>query len=92
MIHVDQLINWGNEKKEKWFCHMWSDSSDNELHEFAKRIGVPRAWFHVSRGMIGRFAHYDLNIPRREKALENGAIEESLRNYVNRILRTKKGP
>ncbi len=59
--------------------HLRADTL-NELHEFARTLGLRRAWF---QGRASRFPHYDLtttNARRRAKAA--GAIEISVRDMV----------
>ena len=49
-----------------------------ELHRFARRIGLKRQWFQ--RG------HYDLTTRRaRERAIEAGAVRMSTRELVKAI-------
>jgi len=50
-------------------CHMFADTTA-ELHAFAKRIGLKRAWFQNSR-----HPHYDLTATKRRRALAAGAVE-----------------
>lgn len=87
MIFVDPTRDYGIRGRRNLFCHMWSDSdNDLELHRFAEILGVKRCWFHVSFGRTGRFAHYDLRPEKRALAIEAGAIEKSLRDYVKERL------
>jgi hypothetical protein len=41
--------------------HLVSDTSWEELHEFALKIGLKREWFQDK----GKFSHYDLTTPRK---------------------------
>ena len=51
------------------FGHLTSTISEEELHEFAQRIGLKRAWFQD-----GRHPHYDCTTPNmRGKAIRFGA-------------------
>jgi hypothetical protein len=52
--------------KKSW-CHMTSDTSEEELHEFAKKLGLRREWFQGD--------HYDLTEGKRAQALKLGAEE-----------------
>lgn len=69
MIYVDKLRivsptkNW----KYKKSSHMLADSVE-ELHEFAKQLGMKREWFQPKST-----PHYDLTEKRYKKALELGA-------------------
>jgi len=51
----------------KAWCHMTSDIGEEELHKFAARLGLMRAWFQGD--------HYDLTENRQKKALRLGAEE-----------------
>lgn len=73
-IYVDQLEHWGWKLRGRIVqsCHMFTDSLDlEELHVFAERIGMKRAWFQESRVA----PHYDLTQSRRALAVSLGAIE-----------------
>ena len=52
------------------WCHLVADSLD-ELHSFAKRLGLKRQWFQHAAS----YPHYDVTISMREKALRLGAAE-----------------
>lgn len=52
------------------FCHLMADT-EQELHDFAKRLGLRREWFQPRE----RHPHYDLTLRRREVAIRLGAIE-----------------
>jgi hypothetical protein len=52
------------------WCHLFADEADcEELHAFAKRIGMQRSWFQGD--------HYDLVLSRRNKAVAFGAKQLS---------------
>lgn len=57
-------------RRRNW-CHLGTDGDLDELHEFARRLGMKRAWF---QGEGGRFPHYDLVMSRRKLAIRLGAI------------------
>ncbi len=59
------------------WAHLWCDGPVNELHKFAKRIGLRREWFQDKDG----FPHYDLVPPRWRSAVRKGAVVMSLRDY-----------
>ena len=64
------------------WCHMVSDESVEELHEFAARIGLKRKAFQgVSR------PHYDLRPSKRRLAVSMGAQEVGMRDLVRRAVR-----
>lgn len=73
-IYVDELQHWGWKLRGRTVqsCHMFTDSLDlEELHVFAERIGMKRAWFQQSRVS----PHYDLTPSRRALAVSLGAIQ-----------------
>jgi len=60
--------------RDRLWCHMISDTSLEELHAFARWIGVP------PRGFGGD--HYDLTEEARAIAVEEGAIQVDSRRIV----------
>lgn len=66
MILVDSLIDYVGHGK---WCHMTSDTGLDELHAFARRIGLKRDWF---QGKVGH-PHYDLTPKMRKAAINAGA-------------------
>lgn len=71
-VYVDPLMNCERHAKWRWSqgCHLFADTVE-ELHAFAQRIGLKRAWFQTPE----RFPHYDLNANRRKAAVLAGAVE-----------------
>ena len=65
MILVDRLRRYPS----GYWCHMVTDSSPEELHDFARRLGLRRERFQQHE----RLPHYDLRPEMREKALALGA-------------------
>ncbi|WP_137939910.1 DUF4031 domain-containing protein [Chitinivorax sp. B] len=64
-VYIDNVkIEW---RGRRW-CHMVADSID-ELHEFAKRLGLQRAWFQHEAS----YPHYDVTVETRARALRMGA-------------------
>lgn len=61
----DECIEW----RGKVWCHMVADTPD-ELHAFAARIGLRRAWFQSQ----SVYPHYDVTLSIRSKALQLGAV------------------
>lgn len=73
-ILVDQAIwPW---RGRRW-AHLVSDSSYDELHEFAALLGLERKWFQGD--------HYDIPADYRERALELGAEPVDARDLVRRL-------
>lgn len=83
MILVDPLTHYAKSPlgPRSW-CHMVSDTSLTELHEFAERIGMKRAWFQGD--------HYDLVASRRNAALRLGAVAVTGRQLVERMVGRRK--
>lgn len=52
-------------------CHLWADSLD-ELHGFAARLGLKRAWFQEPPK--ASWCHYDVGKRLRARAIALGAI------------------
>ena len=51
-------------------CHLTTDGTLDDLHVFARRLGMKREWFQDHR----LAPHYDLTAGRRALALEMGAV------------------
>ena len=87
-IYVDALVNWGTVPEDaqarrhfgggKPSCHLVTDGARDELHAFAARLGMRRAWFQDARSL----PHYDLTPSRRARALQLGATEINRRQLV----------
>lgn len=63
---------------DKWTGggHLQADTQD-ELHAFAARLGLKRAWFQA--GSRPASAHYDLTAGKRAQAIALGAVSETWR-------------
>jgi len=73
-ILVDQAI-WPF--SGRLWCHLVSDTSFDELHAFATRLGVPRRAFQGD--------HYDLPEELRRRAIEQGAEPVAGRELILRL-------
>ena len=76
-LYVDRNT-WRDKDTRKYlcYCHLISDQSDEELHDFAESIGIRRSAFHGN--------HYDLRDEKLyQKALDKGAISVSCGELVN---------
>lgn len=63
---------------------MVSDTSLEELHEFAKKIGLKREWFQDNP----KHPHYDLTTNRAKfRAIGNGAVLVPSRDLVKRMVK-----
>ena len=81
-ICIDKLMSC--EPTRRWpfedICHLVADSPD-ELHEFAKKLGVSSEWFEPH----SKCPYYNLTGNRREAALKLGATEIDLQNIKDRM-------
>ena len=59
------------------WCHLVSDTTYDELHELAGRLGIPR------RGFQGD--HYDIPAEMRDQAIALGATPVSGRELITRL-------
>jgi hypothetical protein len=70
------------------FAHLVSDASHDELHEFARSIGLPERAFHRD--------HYDIPEEYWAKAVDAGAQPVGSRELVRRLrasgLRVRRSP
>lgn len=74
-IYVDNVkIKW---QGREW-CHLVADSLE-ELHGFARVLGLKRSWFQASAS----YPHYDVTIEVRKKALRLGAHEGCRRKIIS---------
>ena len=60
------------------WAHLISDTSAEELHDFAARLGLPRRAFQGD--------HYDVPEELRERAITLGAQSVSGRELITRLL------
>lgn len=80
MIYVDDaFIPFGRMK----MCHMVSDTSVEELHTFAEKIGMKREWFQDKK-----IPHYDISMGKRELAIKLGAVEVDTRGLLAVAIKT----
>jgi len=73
-ILIDEALWWSRERR---WCHLVSDASYEELHEFAERVGMPRRGFHGD--------HYDVPEEYRAAMIEAGAMEVESRELLRRL-------
>ena len=67
--------HWANHGR--LWCHLVSDTSYDELHAFAERLGIPRRAFQGD--------HYDVPEDYRLEAIRLGAEEVDARVLVRRL-------
>lgn len=66
-VYVDNVkVKW----RGRLWCHLVADSVE-ELHAFARQLGLQRNWFQNAAS----YPHYDVTVEVRQKALNVGAIE-----------------
>lgn len=88
-VYVDRLMKWPRTKAWPYgeACHLFADGLE-ELHAFAAKIGMRRAWFQGKATL----PHYDLTAKRRAAAVAAGAKEverEWIRERLQAARRTK---
>jgi hypothetical protein len=71
---VDEPLWWW---RDRLWCHLVSDTSYDELHEFAGRLGFPGRAFHGD--------HYDVPSERRAEVVAAGAIEVDSRELLRQL-------
>ena len=78
----DECISW----RGKSWCHLVADSLD-ELHAFAAKLGLRRAWFQNTAS----YPHYDVTVAVRDRAISLGAVLADRRTMIERcrILRAE---
>ncbi len=73
-ILIDEARWWWRDRK---WCHLVSDESYAELHEFADRAGIPRAGFQGD--------HYDIPEQYRQGLIDAGAVDVESRELLRRL-------
>jgi len=71
---------------DRW-SHLVADT-DDELHAFAARLGMERAWFQTNARRPHQ-AHYDVPERLRDRALELGAVAVTWRQ-VGGMMRRRR--
>ena len=67
---------WWNH--QRWWGRMVSDTSPDELHEFARLLGIPERGFDRD--------HYDIPEQLQQRAIEEGAQLVSSRELMERLI------
>ena len=68
-------------RRDARWSHLFTDSADlGELHTFAARIGLRRAWFQDKSDQAYDFSHYDVTEGKRRQAIAAGAVAVSWRD------------
>lgn len=63
--------------KERLWSHLVSDTSLDELHAFAERVGIPRRGFHGD--------HYDVPEEHYDEVVRLGALPTPTRDLLRRL-------
>jgi len=75
-IYVDDLTGclYTNKWRHSKACHLMIEpcTDINELHKFAKKMGLKRCWFQNKKAGV---PHYDLTESKRVIAVRMGAVE-----------------
>lgn len=85
-VYVDELRQWPTNIRcfKAGSCHLTADTVE-ELHVFAKRIGMRRSWFQPKSS-----PHYDLTPSRRERAIALGAVFVPAKEQARKRLKAKR--
>ena len=81
MIYVDFPSKNRFMPRVQW-CHMMTDGTLEELHAFARKIGLHRGWFQEHPV----HPHYDLSLAYRTKAIHAGAQVVSSRDMIHKCI------
>jgi len=82
-MHQSKMGKYGRMK----MCHMLADTVQ-ELHEMADKIGIDRKWYQGPPKSIN--PHYDICMSKRSMAVDNGAIQVTMRKGVKIISAMRK--
>lgn len=87
-FYVDEIRDYPG--KGRW-SHLWTDGDMEALHLFAESLGLRRTWVHHSGGLIGDFTHYDVRPGKRALAIQFGAVEMPLRDWIKQRIELMSG-
>jgi hypothetical protein len=86
--HIPASIRNGPARHTSTWCHLFADTQD-ELHQFATRLGVRRTWFQPGPargdGSPSPYWHYNLSVGKRQQALRLGARPVTWRESIQII-------
>ena len=77
-VFIDMPIWKKSKKGRKSYCHMMSDVSLDDLHQFAAENGIKRHFFHNNR----MCPHYDIAEEQIPQVKSAGAIQISSKEMV----------
>ena len=88
--HIPATVQNGGRPLTSTWCHLTADTKA-ELHVFAARLGLRRAWFQDDQRpgvlTIPGSWHYDLTARRRAAAVRLGAVECTRQEFAQ-VIRT----
>ena len=91
-IYVDAIKEYPTEAIQKparrWgksWSHMWTDADPQELHLMANRLGLKRSYYQEH----GLLKHYDVIPTKRALAIQHGAVEGHVKNYLRELIRIR---
>lgn len=87
-VYVDDVVDYtviakARRLRHTHWCHLTADT-EAELHEFAVRLGLKRAWYQRKSPTDYRW-HYDVTPTKRTRAVHLGAIEVD-RQFMGRLM------
>ncbi len=88
MVCVDPVMSCIPNRNWRWneACHLFTDDGNlDDLHAFAARVGLRRAWFQRHACL----PHYDLTIARRGVAVRLGARQVD-RAFVAGVIKANR--
>lgn len=87
-VYVDPGMEWPVQSNWRggWVSHLYADTPD-ELHRFARRIGLKRWWCSDTTQPGSALLHYDLTKGMRKKAVAAGAVEKDFK-HMSRFRRS----
>src|SRR5258708_349058 len=74
---IPATVRNGSRSHTDTWCHLTA-ATQEELHEFAARLGLKRSYFQPGRPVAGKpspFWHYDVTAGKRAQAVRLGAVE-----------------
>jgi len=93
MIFVHRVINYGRdynmftEDKGAIWAHMASDTSDEELIAFGRRIGLKASWLQRAGT---EYAHFDITRHKVEQAQHAGARLVSVKDFARYAVQARR--
>lgn len=94
-VLVDEIRDYGDSVKgaaRRWgsrWSHLTCGGDCDELHAFAARLGLKRAYAQHMDRADHYYHHYDVTPPKRETALKQGAIFVPAREQAAEMLKRR---